>query len=252
MLPFSLPASPGGPRKAAPLLGEHDAEVLEVIKTVEVSETTEPQQTRALPLEGVRVANFGWGWLGPVVGQTLGFLGCRGVQDRVPCARRHRRARFRPSAAVCAIRTGAFRTTPAGPATAASRSTSRNPRARSWPGNSLAQCDVAIENFGPGVMEKLHLTYEELRAVRPDRGCVRSRPPGSGPLRDIRTYGMRLTSITGLDSLTGYLADRRCRWRTLSPIRSVASSAPSRFWWHSPSRSDRRGATRRLLAAGGH
>jgi len=30
---------------------------------------------RALPLEGIRVANFGWVWAGPVVGQTLGFLG---------------------------------------------------------------------------------------------------------------------------------------------------------------------------------
>ena len=28
-----------------------------------------------LPLAGIRVANFGWVWAGPVVGQTLGFLG---------------------------------------------------------------------------------------------------------------------------------------------------------------------------------
>src|SRR3990172_3713327 len=30
---------------------------------------------KALPLQGTRVANFGWVWAGPVVGQTLGFLG---------------------------------------------------------------------------------------------------------------------------------------------------------------------------------
>ena len=28
-----------------------------------------------LPLAGIRVANFGWSWVGPVAGQTLGFLG---------------------------------------------------------------------------------------------------------------------------------------------------------------------------------
>ena len=28
-----------------------------------------------LPLQGIRVINFGWVWAGPVVGQTLGFLG---------------------------------------------------------------------------------------------------------------------------------------------------------------------------------
>jgi hypothetical protein len=48
---------------------------------------------KALPLEGIRVANFGWVWAGPVVGQTL--------------------------AAASATRTAASRTTPAGPATAA-------------------------------------------------------------------------------------------------------------------------------------
>ena len=30
---------------------------------------------QASPLEGIRVANFGWVWAGPVVGQTLSFLG---------------------------------------------------------------------------------------------------------------------------------------------------------------------------------
>ena len=33
------------------------------------------RMTSALPLSGIRVANFGWVWAGPVVGQTLGFLG---------------------------------------------------------------------------------------------------------------------------------------------------------------------------------
>ena len=31
--------------------------------------------SRSLPLEGIRVANFGWVWAGPVTGQTLAFLG---------------------------------------------------------------------------------------------------------------------------------------------------------------------------------
>ena len=29
----------------------------------------------ALPLQGIRVVNFGWVWAGPVTGQTLSFLG---------------------------------------------------------------------------------------------------------------------------------------------------------------------------------
>jgi benzylsuccinate CoA-transferase BbsF subunit len=30
---------------------------------------------KTLPLTGIRVVNFGWVWAGPVVGQTLAFLG---------------------------------------------------------------------------------------------------------------------------------------------------------------------------------
>ena len=33
-----------------------------------------PQGAR-LPLEGLRVANFGWAWAGPAAGQVLGLLG---------------------------------------------------------------------------------------------------------------------------------------------------------------------------------
>ena len=69
----------------------------------------------------------------------------------------------------------------------------------------VAHCDVAIENFGPGVMNKLHLGYEELRALKSDIILVSMPAAGLfGPLKDIRTYGMSLSSITGLDSLTGY------------------------------------------------
>ncbi len=34
-----------------------------------------PAPAPSLPLAGLRVANFGWGWLGPVAGQTLSRLG---------------------------------------------------------------------------------------------------------------------------------------------------------------------------------
>jgi benzylsuccinate CoA-transferase BbsF subunit len=54
-------------------------------------------------------------------------------------------------------------------------------------------------------MRKLHLGYEELCSVKP--AIILASLPAAGlfgPLKDIRTYGMSLSSITGLDSLTGY------------------------------------------------
>jgi benzylsuccinate CoA-transferase BbsF subunit len=72
----------------------------------------------------------------------------------------------------------------------------------------VAQCDVVVENFGPGVMDRLGLGYEDLRRVKPDI-IMFSMPAAGlwGPLKDVRTYGLSLTSTTGLDSLVGYADD---------------------------------------------
>jgi benzylsuccinate CoA-transferase BbsF subunit len=51
----------------------------------------------------------------------------------------------------------------------------------------------------------LQLGYQELSEVRPDLVMVSMPAAGLfGALKEIRTYGMSLSSITGLDSITGY------------------------------------------------
>ena len=94
--PFKLPASPGGPSAPAPLLGQHTDEVRAAAGGARATSdgqgwsaagaaqgtnghgASQPPTgvpTARRPLEGVRVANFGWVWAGPVAGQTLGYLG---------------------------------------------------------------------------------------------------------------------------------------------------------------------------------
>ena len=59
-----------------------------------------------------------------------------------------------------------------------------------------------IENFGPGVMEELELGWNALRALKSDLVMFSMPAAGlTGPLKAIRTYGLSLTSTTGLDSL---------------------------------------------------
>ncbi|MCZ7530091.1 MAG: CoA transferase [Acidimicrobiia bacterium] len=94
----------------------------------------------------------------------------------------------------------------------------------------IAHCDVVVENFGPGVMSGLGLGYAELAEVKSD--IVMFSMPAAGlygPLSNLRTYGLSLASITGMDSLTGYDDGPPSRWRTPSPILSTASWARSRF-----------------------
>ena len=64
---------------------------------------------------------------------------------------------------------------------------------------------MVLENFGPGVMDRLRLGYDDLHAVRPEVVYVSMPAAGlDGPLASVRTYGTSLCSIAGLDSITGY------------------------------------------------
>jgi len=81
----------------------------------------------------------------------------------------------------------------------------KKPEARELALQLVAQCDVVVENFGPGAMTAMGLDYQTLRGVRPDLVMLSMPAAGLyGPLKDVRTYGLSLTSMTGLDSLTGY------------------------------------------------
>ncbi len=161
--------------------------------------------SRKLPLSGIRVANFGWGWLGPVAGQTLSRLGAEvyKIESYVrvdinrtipPFAHGHDKD---PN---CSIQNHA--------AWAGNGSVTINlkkPEGQQLARELAGQCDLVLENFGPGVMKKLNLDYEQLKAVNPN--CLLISMPAAGligALKNVRTYGMSLSSITGLDSITGY------------------------------------------------
>ncbi len=229
--PIRLSDGPGGPSRPAPLLGEHNAEVLGALGNASggahpagvATATTPgrgsasvetgaapakpPRRTGKPPLAGVRIANFGWGWLGPVCGQTLGFLGAEvlkiesrtrvdinrtlppfggGIRDPDRSLMNHAAWAMNGSVTIDL----------------------KKPEGIDLARRLVAHCDVALENFGPGVMARLGLGYDELRTVNPEIVMVSMPAAGLfGPLAGIRTYGMSLSSITGLDSLTGYVGE---------------------------------------------
>jgi crotonobetainyl-CoA:carnitine CoA-transferase CaiB-like acyl-CoA transferase len=207
--PFKLPESPGGPRVAAPLLGQHNQEVFGDLLGKSAEDRAQPRAeantAEALPLEGIRVANFGWVWAGPVVGQTLGFLGAEvyKIESRArvdltrglpPFAESVRDPERSLSNHACWAGNGSVTLN------------LKRPEAKELARRLIAECDVVVENFGPGVMNDLGLGYQDLCEVKPDLVMFSMPAAGlDGPLKDIRTYGLSLTSTTGLDSLTGYL-----------------------------------------------
>jgi len=219
--PFRPSKGRVGLARRGPRLGEHTASALAAVSAT----ASTPSTTRArvagpagrgagpatasaasgrLPLEGLRVANFGWVWAGPMIGQTLGFLGADVV--KVESRARIDIMRWVPPCE--------------DPTPHPERSLTQH---NMWAGNGsvtldlakpegremahalVAQCDVAIENFGPGVAERNELRYADLVRVRPDLVMISMPAAGAGgPFASVRTYGNALASLTGLDSLTGY------------------------------------------------
>lgn len=69
----------------------------------------------------------------------------------------------------------------------------------------MAWADVVIENFVPGVMERLGLGYEAARAVNSDIIYMSSCNMGqTGPKASQRGFGSQLTSQSGFTYLAGY------------------------------------------------
>ena len=69
----------------------------------------------------------------------------------------------------------------------------------------VAECDVFMENYTPGNMEKWGLDYEELKKIKPDVIMLRQSGYGSwGPYSKLPAFGMVLTPIAGLPNYIGW------------------------------------------------
>ena len=76
----------------------------------------------------------------------------------------------------------------------------------------VGSADVVIENFRPGVMERLGLGYDALREVRPGLVyCAISGFGQDGPLRDNPAYDQIVQGLSGVMSVTGDAASAPLR-----------------------------------------
>lgn len=70
----------------------------------------------------------------------------------------------------------------------------------------VADCDILVENYRPGVMERLGLGYEAMRAVNPQLiYCAISGFGMDGPLRDRPSFDIVMQALSGALSVNGEL-----------------------------------------------
>lgn len=68
----------------------------------------------------------------------------------------------------------------------------------------VAHCDVLVENFRPGVMQRLGLDYAAIKSIKP--GIIYASISGfgqNGPLKDWPAFDLVIQAMSGLMSLTG-------------------------------------------------
>jgi crotonobetainyl-CoA:carnitine CoA-transferase CaiB-like acyl-CoA transferase len=69
----------------------------------------------------------------------------------------------------------------------------------------VSRCDVVVENYRAGVMEKLGLGYAVMRAAKPDVIVFSTAGYGdTGPYSSYVTWGPNIEALAGLSTLTGF------------------------------------------------
>ncbi len=156
-----------------------------------------------LPLAGIRVADFGWIFAVPHTTSWLGALGADVI--RIESPKRPDLVRFLggTDGKIGINRSGLFHSINFSKRSIALDLT--NAAGAEVARRLVGISDIAIENFGTGVMTRFGLDYENLRAVKPDIIMMSGTPLGqTGPLSGAIGYGPNSLAFSGISHLTGY------------------------------------------------
>ncbi|MGE0059982.1 MAG: CaiB/BaiF CoA transferase family protein, partial [Dehalococcoidia bacterium] len=145
----------------------------------------------ALPLQGIRVLDFSWIIAGPTCTRILGLMGA----DVIKIESRRRPDPTRSGNTQCFLNQS-------------KRSLSLNistERGLALAKDLAAHCDVVIENYATGVIERMGLGYDVLKAINPSLVMLSSSGLGhSGPDMHHVAYGTLMQCFTGWSGQTGY------------------------------------------------
>ena len=151
------------------------------------------------PLEGIRVADFSVHAAGPFAGLMLAEMGAEVIKvessARLDITRRPHTMYGKPPSSFEQINANKFSVC----------LNLKEPRAVELALELVSVSHLALENFRPGVMQRLGLGYEAMKEVRPDIILVSLSSNGqTGPESNYAGYAPMFAALGGLGHLTGY------------------------------------------------
>ncbi|HIF97262.1 MAG TPA: CoA transferase [Myxococcales bacterium] len=197
--------------RGAPSLGEHNAEILggQLPGRTSNPETQGAAPNASLPLEGIRVADLSWAWAGPFCAMNLAHLGAEVIRfESEGRPDLYRRIPLHPDDVEKTLNTsGMFAQWNQGKKSVALNLA--EPQAIELLKDFIDTCDVVVENFATGVMDRLGLGYDTLSKRNP--GLIMASISGygeTGPYANYMGYGPAIPPLTGLTMGTGFVGGR--------------------------------------------
>jgi crotonobetainyl-CoA:carnitine CoA-transferase CaiB-like acyl-CoA transferase len=205
--PFKSTAIGWSMSRPAPLLGEHNAEILNRAKPSAKAPAPLPPPASEGPLSGVRVLDFCWVWAGPFCTLQLAHLGAQVI--RIETSKRPDINRVIPpflDKKPGLNRGGSFNQWNQGKLSL-QLDLSRS-EAIEIVRQLVPHVDIVTENYAPGVIDRMGLGYERLRAIKPDLIMLSLSGYGqTGPFSRYVSYGAMIAAQSGLYVATGYPGD---------------------------------------------
>ena len=215
---YKMPASPARVQRPAPLLGQHNDEILKG-NALEAAGDAKPNAGASrkgkLPLEGIRVVEFAWVWAGPYCGQLLAQLGAEVIK-----VESHNRMDIMRRTVVWPLSDEEPTTVPHNDSISFNAVNMNkksvtldlgSPEGLEIAKKLLATADITYDNMRPGALDKLGLGYENSKKLKKDIIVASSSGRGTGgPESEYLGFAPIHHALGGNSYITGYPDDHPC------------------------------------------
>lgn len=195
--------------RRAPLLGEDQAllDALPIVTPVSSPARPASSPPPSTALSGLRVVDFGWVLAAPIGTRLLASFGAEVIRVESSGKPDSMRSQLGPDGKPHQDLGGLFNSVNAGKKSFTVDLGKADGIALFK--ELIATADVVVNNFRPGVMERMGLGYETLRALKPD--LILLNLPGAhrhGPWARHPSTGNILMAASGFNMLTGFPGER--------------------------------------------